>query len=185
MICPFLKFDFFYFWSIIFLSQSQVFGPPLLDTELHNMSCNWEWSINQILDNKTQEVSFLGSFHKLFFLSTKGKLRILYPLPSFPLGMLLWSRSSYFVTMRLQRLTRLKMDSKAQGRQSRKTDPVWVLVTLLNHCTKLQLLSLRPLHEILRYLYNEATFIQFCNLQPKTFQLCFPGKTLYFQVKLF
>lgn len=42
--------------------------------------------------------------------------------------MILWSCSSHFATTRLQRLTRLRMESKAQGRQSRKIEPMWVLV---------------------------------------------------------
>ena len=42
------------------------------------------------------------------------------------------------VTCKLDSVTRLKMDSKAQERQSRKTDQVWVLVQILaqpcNNC---------------------------------------------------
>lgn len=177
MICPFLKLISFYFWSIIILSQSQVFGPPLLDTELHNMSCNWEWLSNPFLANKTQEVSFLGSFHKLLFFPLKEN-------SDFYLHCLLSLLGCYCGVQQLFWNHEVaKVDKVKNGQQGpRKTEqedrssvgPYWHCWTTVPNC------SCSPwglFHEIKRCLYNEVTFIQlFCNLQPQTFQLYFPGK---------
>ena len=76
-----------------------------------------------------------------------------------------------------------KVDKVKNGQQGpRKTEqedrssvgPYWHCWTTVPNC------SCSPwglFHEIKRCLYNEVTFIQlFCNLQPQTFQLYFPGK---------
>lgn len=74
-------------------------------------------------------------------------------------------------------VTRLKMESKVQGRQSREMEPERVpddpVEPLTQNC------SCPPagfFHETMRCGYAEATFIQlFHNLPPKTFQSIFQG----------
>lgn len=70
--------------------------------------------------------------------------------------------------------TRLEVESKAQGRQSRKMEPAPVLE---DTAEPLQLHPPGFSHEIMRCLKATAAFIPlFHNLQPKTFRLHFPGK---------